>query len=78
MYVCYVLESNRDNQSTTYLKAYERIRCVRSGRSKNLVVISLVKIITSTQKTLVKSALNRRENGKKSTAIDGLSIKKDI
>ncbi len=39
VYVCYVLESNRDNQSTTYRKAYERIRCIRSGRSKNLVEI---------------------------------------
>ena len=40
MYVCYVLECNRDNQSTTYRKAYERIRCVRSGRSKKLVEIT--------------------------------------
>ena len=37
--VYYVLESSRDNQSMTYLKAHERIRCIRSGRSKKLVEI---------------------------------------
>jgi hypothetical protein len=37
--VCYFLIGSRDNQSTTYIKAYERIRCIRSGRSKKLVEI---------------------------------------
>jgi len=39
VYVVYVLESNRDNQSTTYRKAHGSIRCVRSGLPKNLVEI---------------------------------------
>ncbi len=39
MYVYYVLESSRDNQSTTYRKAYERIRSVRSGLPKNQIEI---------------------------------------
>ena len=37
--VCYVLKSSRDNQSTTYRKAHEWIRCVRSGHSEKLVEI---------------------------------------
>jgi len=42
VYVCYVLSCNRDNQSTTYLIAHERIRYVRSGRSKKLVEVMQV------------------------------------
>jgi hypothetical protein len=39
MYVNYVLESSRDNQSTTYLFGSIQIRCVLSGRSKKPVEI---------------------------------------
>jgi hypothetical protein len=41
VYICNVLESNRDHQSMTYRKAYERIRCGRSGLPKKLVEIKL-------------------------------------
>ena len=40
VYVYYALDCSRDNQSMTYLKAHERILCVRSGRSKKLVEIN--------------------------------------
>src|SRR5437764_1031992 len=47
VYVCYVLNCNRDNQSMTYQNADERIRCVRSGRSKKLVEIKRLVIVCS-------------------------------
>jgi hypothetical protein len=40
VYYLYFVYEHHDNQSMTYLKAHEWLRCIRSERSKKLVEIS--------------------------------------